>query len=87
MDFALKVVLDEMQKRFTESMEKQFVAHDAKWEKHFGDLEQKVEHAKDARVDAMESSLKTAAAEFDAWKPRADSLLRQLIIFCIHIEK
>ncbi|XP_039799615.1 uncharacterized protein LOC120664436 [Panicum virgatum] len=57
MDPNTKLILDEMNKRFTEL--------DLKWEQRFNEVDSK----RDARISVLED----AVAAIDAWKPRTDA--------------
>ena len=62
MDPAVKIILDEMQQRFSDELRKGFSEHDEKWDRRFLDLE----HSQGALLDRLED----AAQLFDEWRPR-----------------
>jgi len=62
MDPAVKLILDEMQQRFSDELRKGFSEHDEKWDRRIYDLEQ----SQGARLDRLED----AAQVFDEWRPR-----------------
>lgn len=65
MDPAVKIILDEMQQRFSDELRKGFSEHDEKWDRRFLDLE----HSQGARLDRLED----AAQVFDEWRPRIEA--------------
>jgi len=65
MDPAIKIILDEMQQRFSDELRKGFSEHDEKWDRWFLDLE----HSQGARLDRLED----AAQVFDEWRPRIEA--------------
>jgi len=65
MDPAVKIVLDEMQQRFSDELRKGFSEHDEKWDRWFLDLE----HSQGAWLDRLED----AAQVFDEWRPRIEA--------------
>ena len=65
MDPAVKIILDEMQQRFSDELRKGFSEHDEKWDRRFLDIEQ----TQGARLDRLED----AAQVFDEWRPRIEA--------------
>jgi len=65
MDPAVKLILDEMQQRFSDELRKGFSEHDEKWDRRIYDLEQ----SQGARLDRLED----AAQVFDEWRPRIEA--------------
>ena len=65
MDPAVKIILDEMQQRFSDELRKGFSEHDEKWDRRFLDIEQ----SQGARLDRLED----AAQVFDEWRPRIEA--------------
>ena len=65
MDPAVKIILDEMQQRFSDELRKGFSEHDEKWDCRFIDLEL----SQGARLDRLEN----AAQVFDEWRPRIEA--------------
>jgi len=65
MDPAVKLVLNEMQQRFSEDLHKGLSEHDDKWDQRFLNLE----HTQSARLDRLEE----AAQVFDDWRPRIEA--------------
>ena len=65
MDPAVKIILDEMQQRFSDELRKGFSEHDEKWDRRFIDLEL----SQGPRLDRLEN----AAQVFDEWRPRIEA--------------
>lgn len=79
MDPNIKLVLDEMSKRFGDEIKHQFDDLDTKLDKRFGDM--------DERVQALESSLETATSAFETWKPYVDSAVEDLKLEILKLNK
>ena len=65
MDPAVKIILDEMQQRFSDELRKGFSEHDEKWDRRFIDLEL----SQGPRLNRLEN----AAQVFDEWRPRIEA--------------
>jgi hypothetical protein len=74
MDPSLKLALEEVQRKISEEMHKQFSELDTKWEQRF--TEDKVR--RDDRIYALEDSVDKAFTEFDSWHPQVTSAVEDL---------
>ena len=72
MDPAVKIILDEMQQRFSDELRKGFSEHDEKWDHRFLDLE----HSQGTRLDRLED----AAQVFDEWRPRIEATVDDVML-------